>query len=208
MTAPTDERILYLLKTRGAQTAAGLASMLDITPVGARQHLDRLLDQHLVGYEDRRAAVGRPKRYWRLTEHGHARFPDTHGHLTVELIGSIRSVFGEAGLDRIIALREAETLSHYQATIAPIDDLQSKVGKLAEIRDREGYMAQWRREPDGSYFLVENHCPICAAARTCQGFCRSELAIFQSALGDDVIVSRVEHLLDGGRRCAYRITAR
>ncbi|MGI9303300.1 MAG: helix-turn-helix transcriptional regulator [Gammaproteobacteria bacterium] len=208
MTAPNDERILYLLKTRGAQTAAGLASRLDITPVGARQHLDRLRDQDLVAYEDRREAVGRPKRYWRLTDHGHARFPDTHGHLTVELIGSIRSVFGEDGLDRIIARREMETLSHYQAAIAPLADLQGKVSKLAEIRDSEGYMAQWRCEPDGSYLLVENHCPMCAAATTCQGFCRSELAIFESVLGDDVLVSRVEHVLEGGRRCAYRIATR
>lgn len=208
MAAANDERILYLLKTRGAQTAAGLAAKLDITAVGARQHLDRLRDQELVAFEDRREAVGRPKRYWRLTDDGHARFPDTHGHLTVELIGSIRSVFGEDGLDQIIARREAETLSSYQAAISPIADLQGKVSKLADIRDREGYMAQWRREPDDSYLLVENHCPMCAAARTCQGFCRSELTIFQTVLGDDVSVSRVEHVLEGGRRCAYRIAAR
>jgi predicted ArsR family transcriptional regulator len=41
---------------------------------------------------------------WRLS--AHARFPDTHGDLTVSLIEGIRSVFGEAGLDRLIEARQ------------------------------------------------------------------------------------------------------
>ncbi|HEX4510280.1 MAG TPA: MarR family transcriptional regulator, partial [Burkholderiaceae bacterium] len=44
-----------------------------------------------------------------------------------------------------------------------------------------------------------------AAATTCQGFCRSELAVFQRCLGPDCVVERTEHVLAGGRRCAYRI---
>jgi len=31
-------------------------------------------------------------------------------------------------------------------------------------------MAEFEAEPDGSFLLIENHCPICAAAKTCQGF--------------------------------------
>jgi predicted ArsR family transcriptional regulator len=32
------------------------------------------------------------------------------------------------------------------------------------------------------YFLIENHCPICAAATECQGFCRAELSNFGYSL--------------------------
>jgi hypothetical protein len=38
------------------------------------------------------------------------------------------------------------------------------VAELARIREEEGYMAEWNPEQDGSLFLIENHCPICAAA--------------------------------------------
>jgi predicted ArsR family transcriptional regulator len=69
-------------------------------------------------------------------------------------------------------------------------------------------MANWEKEKDGSYLLVENHCPICAAASACTGFCRSEKAIFEHVLGRNVRVERVEHLLAGARRCAYRISSR
>lgn len=83
--------------------------------------------------------------------------------------------------------------------------MRDRVARLAELRTREGYMAAWTEEADGSFLLVESHCPICAAATVCQGFCRSELDIFRTVLGPDARVERSEHLLAGARRCAYRI---
>jgi predicted ArsR family transcriptional regulator len=65
-------------------------------------------------------------------------------------------------------------------------------------------MADSWEEADGSLLLVENHCPICAAASVCAGFCRSELETFRAVLGAKV--EREEHILLGARRCAYRIT--
>jgi len=53
--------------------------------------------------------------------------------------------------------------------------------------------------------LVENHCPICAAAKVCTGFCSTEQDLFRAVLGEKVIVERVEHIVAGDRRCAYRI---
>ena len=67
-------------------------------------------------------------------------------------------------------------------------------------------MADWSQEPDGSFLLVENHCPICAAATLCQGFCRDELELFREVIGPDAEVERSEHLLAEARRCAYRIS--
>ena len=83
--------------------------------------------------------------------------------------------------------------------------LGERVRALAALRHEEGYMAEARGDGDGGFLLIENHCPICAAATACQGFCRSELEVFRAALGPDVRVERSEHLLAGARRCAYRI---
>jgi predicted ArsR family transcriptional regulator len=66
-------------------------------------------------------------------------------------------------------------------------------------------MAEFEMQGDSSFLLIENHCPICAAAKTCQGFCRSELELFRAAFGPDMSVTRQEHLLSEGRRCVYRI---
>jgi predicted ArsR family transcriptional regulator len=68
-------------------------------------------------------------------------------------------------------------------------------------------MAEFEAQPDGGFLLIENHCPICAAAKTCQGFCRSELELFRAAFGAGTSVTRLEHLLSDGRRCVYRVTS-
>lgn len=199
------EQMLYLLKTRGAQTAQTLADALDLTPMGARKHLLALEAKGLLQSEERVEGVGRPGRYWMLTDAGHARFPDRHSDLTLQLIEQVRSLFGEAGLDQLIAAREQQARQHYQAALAGQADLASKVTTLARLRSEEGYMAEAQRDDDGQWLLLENHCPICAAAQTCQGFCRAELTLFQHSLGPTIKVERSEHLLAGARRCAYRI---
>lgn len=203
--ASSEERILRFLKFRGPQTAETVSHHLGVSVPGARKHLLSMREGGLIDHFDEAGAVGRPRRYWSLTERAQARFPDTHAVLTVEMIGAIRSVFGADGLDRLIVERERETLERYRTALAGAADLGARVARLAALRDEEGYMAEWSRLDDGAYLLVENHCPICAAARACQNFCRSEIDIFRAVLGPGIAVERAEHVLAGGRRCTYRI---
>lgn len=207
MSETTVDRILFRLKTRGPESIAALSEAFGVTTEAVRQLLVKLEADGLVTFEDQRAGRGRPKRLWRLTDAGHGRFPDRHSDLTVGLLDAVRAEFGEAGLDRLIARREADQRAAYAQATAGAAGLEARVAKLVELRDREGYMAEWQREEDGSLLLIENHCPICAAAAKCQNLCRSELAVFQEALGQDVVVERVDHVLAGGRRCAYRVKA-
>jgi len=208
MSSDNSNRILYALKSRGPLATGTLAPALGITEVGVRQHLAKLHGEGLVAFDDQAGEVGRPKRMWRLTPKGHSRFPDTHGDLTVSLIEGIRSVFGKAGLDRLIEARQEAMVANYRQALEPYPDLGDRVDVLVRLRTVEGYMAKFEMQRDGSCLLIENHCPICAAAKTCQGFCRSELELFQAAFGGDVSVTRQEHLLSEGRRCVYRIARR
>jgi len=202
----TPERLLYQLKTRGPQPAAALAGACAITPMGAHKQLQSLQEQGLVSAHDQVDGPGRPKRLWTLTPAGHARFPDRHGELAVQLIRRAAAVLGPQALDRLISAREREQQADYDAALSGLATLGARVRRLADIRAREGYMA--RAEKDGkAWLLIEDHCPICAAAAACQGLCRSELQIFARCLGQGVRVERIEHVLAGGRRCAYRVSA-
>jgi predicted ArsR family transcriptional regulator len=208
----SQDRILFLLKTRGSQTAVDVGSRLGMTSAGARQHLVKLETAGLVESEDQRQdqreGRGRPKQYWRLTPRGHDRFPDRHSDLTLDLLQSMRDVFGDRGLEQLIEHRESASIAAYRKLVGTRRSLHQKLSALAEIRSREGYMASVAEDSRESFLLVENHCPICAAAAACQGLCRSELAIFRAVLGNDVTVERVDHILAGARRCAYRIGRR
>jgi len=202
----SQDRILFQLKTRGPQTASDLGSRLGMTAAGARQHLLKLETASLVASEDRREGRGRPRKYWRLTERGDGRFPDRHSDLTLELLRSLREVFGEPGLDTLIAHRERASIADYGKLVGAEASFHRKLAALARARSGEGYMASVVRDGRGGFLLIENHCPICAAASACQGLCRSELAVFRAVLGPDVLVERIDHILTGARRCAYRIT--
>src|SRR4051812_16333770 len=89
--APPD-RLLFLLKTRGAQTASDLGNRLQITPEAARQQLLRLNEEGLVHAKSEIRGVGRPAQVYYLAPAAQRRFPDAHAELTAQLIGEIRDV--------------------------------------------------------------------------------------------------------------------
>lgn len=201
----TTNKILMLLKMRGSLTALEIAHELKITKEGVRQQLVKLVEEELIHPLEESKGVGRPQKTFSLTANGNAKFPDTHAELTLKLINIISSM-GKNTLDDVITVYEEVGKKKYHEEIDTIDNLEQKIEKLVEIRTREGYMAEYSKNDDG-YLLVENHCPICAAATICQGFCSSELNTFRSVLGNEVIINRISHIIAGERRCAYQITA-
>lgn len=200
----TQRRLLMLLKMQGPQTGAKLAMELGISHEGVRLPMQKLMELGLVRTKTESGAVGRPKAFYQLTAGGHDTFPDTHSDLALQLLSSVSEVLGQEALDRLIAAREKQITENYTLQLAGLDALELKLEKLVHIRSREGYMAEWYQEED-HFLFIENHCPICSVAEACGGFCGAELNTFHQVLGDGVQVERVEHIVKGGRRCAYRI---
>ena len=191
---------------QGPLDSAQLADQLELTAMAVRQHLYALQNEGHVEAEERPVPIGRPAKHWRLTREADQLFPEAYAELNVSLIQALRDTFGEEGLDQVLVSRCARQRQDYAKRIRASAPLDKKLKELARVRTEEGYMAEVRREKDGSYLLLENHCPICAAANACQGFCSTELDLFRSILGRGVSVERVEHIVAGDRRCAYRVT--
>ncbi len=180
-----------------------LAAHLGVSAMAIRQHLYALQAEKLVTYTESIRAMGRPVKLWRLTPAADRLFPDGYAELTLSLLQSMQQAFGEAGLNKLLDLRTAHQLAVYAAQIPVEATLSQKLELLASLRTAEGYMAEVQQLEDGSFLLLENHCPICAAAALCTGLCERELEIFQQMLGHEV--ERTEHIVTGSRRCAYRI---
>ena len=185
-------------------TAKLLAAELNLTTMGVRQHLQQLESQDKLEAFDQRAARGRPTRYWNLSNNAQSEFPNKHEQLTLQMIDSIKTVFGEQGLEDLIVQRELEVAKRYKRELSKHHLLGEKLAALVSLRTEEGYMASLEKK-DKCYWIMENHCPICSAARHCQSFCRSELQLFQELLSPQAKIFREEHILEGARRCAYRI---
>lgn len=200
--------LLNLLKQDGPQDAASLAAHLGVTAMAVRQHLYALQEEGLVGNRSEPRPIGRPAKLWHLTEAADKLFPDAHADLTVSLIGSMRDALGAGGLEKVLAVRAEGMIRSYRGKLGRRNGLKGRLEALAAARSEEGYMASAECDEHGTWWLMENHCPICTAARECQGLCSIEQQVFQAVLGDDVAVERTEHILNGARRCAYRIATR
>jgi predicted ArsR family transcriptional regulator len=201
------ERVLFVLKTEGVQTAGQIAKRLGITTMAVRQHLAVLLEEGFVEFSDDQHRVGRPARLWRLTPSAYDRFTDRHAELAIGMIQAIQNTFGEDGLNRLAEERTRQQIASYSARMPKTKGpLKDRVAALAKIRCEEGYMAEAQRRPDGTFRLVENHCSISKAAHLCQNLCGGELSLFRAILGEDATIDRTEYILAGDRCCAYRIT--
>lgn len=204
---PGRKAVLSLLKREGPVSAEQLADRVGVTAMAVRLHLYGLEADGLVAYQEQPKGRGRPVKLWRVTEKANGHFADAHAALTSDLIGQMRKAFGDRGLDKLLKLRTAEQEKLYRAEVGDKRTLRSRVDALARIREREGYMAEVRRDSaTGDLLLVENHCPVCAAARVCTGLCREEIVLFERVLGKDVRVERLTHILAGAGRCTYRIS--
>ena len=199
------DTILFQLKSLGEAQAEMLARRLGISVQAVRQRLERLLTENLVAFSDHAHGRGRPRRLWSLAPGTASLFPDTHAQLTVDLIGTIRSELGETALAKLLERRREQVTAVYRKGLAREPDIARKLTALADMRSAEGYMARVEVLADEVFLLVEDHCPICAAAMSCQGFCRMELRVFRDLLGPEWHIEREDHLLTGARRCTYRI---
>lgn len=205
MKKPAADRILMFLKMRGEATSLLISKELSVTKEGARKHLLNLAEEGLIRSVTKSEGVGRPSTYYTLTEKGLSQFPDSHADVTVQILRSVKNLLGENALNLLINDREKNTYERYEKALVKAESLEQRLDVLVKARSEEGYMAEWTKEGN-DYFLIENHCPICAAATECQGFCRAELSNFQNLIGEKYKVERINHILSGGQRCVYKIS--
>ena len=201
---PDNEKALFILKKKGPKSVSAIADEMGVTTEGARFHLLKLEKEGLVESTSVAEGRGRPKQIWSITDNGNSRFPDTHADLTASLLTTMRETLGNDAVDQLIKEHANRLLVKYQSKIDESADFEEKIAKLVEIRTAEGYMAEYIKDKKG-FILIENHCPICVAARTCEGFCKSEMNIFHTVLGEESTIERTQHIIKGDRRCAYRI---
>jgi predicted ArsR family transcriptional regulator len=198
--------ILQQLKRKGRQSASELASLFSMTGEGMRMHLLKLEKSGWISAEKEVRGVGRPVTLYRLTPAGNKRFPDNHALLTVQLLETARQTLGEAAVHQLLlAKKEADTLRYGEA-LQDLPHWEDKLKRFSELREQEGYFCEATRTAEG-WILIENHCPIDAAAECCGQFCQNEKDIIQGLLGNTVRIERTEHRLAGSRRCTYRIWA-
>jgi len=200
----TPQRILRHLKMNGPMTASVLAKDFEMTSEGMRLHLLKLEESGLVQSESQSKGVGRPTILYSLSSLSGKQFPDNHANLTVQILESVQRLLGTEALQLLVDDKKSKDFQRYEKALENAVSLDEKLERLTDIRNKEGYMAEWSKVGN-EWFFVENNCPICKAALQCDGFCRAEIENIHRLLGEKLEIERTDHSVEGSRRCTYVI---
>jgi predicted ArsR family transcriptional regulator len=204
----TSLKILEILKWKGPASQEDLAAQLELSTMAVSKHLTNFLMQGYVKFEERRQDRGRPVKYWSPTRDADRFFPNAHSKLALSLLNSTFEALGEEALVKMLGVHTAKKVTQYRQELSKCDNLEEKVKRLAEIRNSEGYLAEYSLLENGAFQLIENHCPICDVANHCGELCNSELSVMEQVLGEGILIDRTEHIQSNDRRCVYYIKAK
>ncbi len=160
-------------------TVRELAGELGMSYMGAKQIcLDLEKDGFLQTFR-RHHGVGRPEILYSLTEKAQALFPQADNVVVLSLLDQARKLFGAGAPEKLLYLHYQKLTESYLARLGDISDPAERAGKLARIRDQEGYIANLLEDP---LRIVERHHPLQGVLDTYPEIVTLEKDMFQKVL--------------------------
>lgn len=202
---PTKRAVLLLLKREGETDLEGLRSHLGLSKMAVYRHIRNLEERGLVERFDIRSGVGRPRLGVRLAPEASSLFPRAYSAITTHALEFIEEELGREAVERALRRRQSEVVYDYLDKVGE-GSLRDRVAALARVRDEEGYMAESKQTPGGTYELLEFNCPILAVAEKYGEACIVERELFERVLEADV--ETTHRVVAGNHVCRFLIRPR
>lgn len=169
--------------------------------MGIKQHC---LTLERDGYLDtwrRPQKMGRPEMVYRLTRRTHDLFPCDSNSFTMELLRSIKEVYGPNGPEKML-FSVFERKTAVLKTRAKGETIADRARWLASQREKEGFMSQFvEEEKEGGPQISECHSPIMNLLDEFPIIARLERDLVAAVLGTDV--RREESRTSGLYECSF-----
>ncbi len=196
--------IVEHLRLAGEATVAELASLLGISEVATRRHVNVLEEDGFLSSRTVHQERGRPAASYRLTDKVRDLFPQRYANVANDLLDFLTAQHGREGLRDFLRWRlDRETAE--LTDIVTAADLHERLEQLAGALSEGGYDAQVTA--DGSSFeLHQRNCSIYDVAKHHPEMCQYEAATFSKVLGRDVVLRRLQTLAEGSHACVCTVT--
>jgi len=152
--------ILNTLKRTKGLSVNELVGKMKMSYMGIKQHC---LTLERDGYLDtwrRPQKMGRPEMVYRLTRRTHELFPSDSNEFTLELLKSIKEVYGPNGPEKMLFNVFERKTAALKAKVKG-DTLVERAKWLAAQREKEGFMSEYASgENEGGPQILECHSPI------------------------------------------------
>lgn len=220
----TKQDILQHLVKQGQTSAQLLAEHLGISPQAVRRHLKDLEDEGLIEREAVQSGMGRPNYLYSLSQQGRDRLPERYNDFAVSLLNTLAQTVGPDQMGTILRKQWEQKALDYRNQVGG-GSLAERVARLAELRQLEGYMAEWHvvdnstaddstadaadstADSSPQYIITEYNCAISQIAESFPSVCGHELNMFEIAL-QGCRVQRTHWQANGEHRCGYLIQSK
>ena len=148
-----------------------LASILGVSKVSVRRHLDLLSKDRLVAFEIERHDRGRPGHMYFLTGKADMLFPTGYSALALKVLNQVKSNFGEPGLSKVFCGQADDLIDSLKAELEGLN-FNERIEKLASLINDRGYDIATCPLEDGSYIIKQQNCPIVKVASEYSQVCQ------------------------------------
>lgn len=183
----TREKILLIIKKKGAVSVNELTLALGITPMGVRGHLTKLEQQKLILSKDRRQKMGRPQQIYFLTKKGDDYFPKAYVDFTIDMLAFLETMDQGKTLDKLFDLRKEKMLQKRKSAIGHLP-FQKRLHAYCGILVKEGYMSEVEQNLDTVYCLNIHNCVLGEIAVLYDACCLKETEIVTELFPEAEIV--------------------
>lgn len=198
----TRERVLRTLLARERCTINELAEAVNINPISVRHHISRLEAEGLVASQEERHGVGRPRRWYFLTEKGRERFPTRYIRLTVRLLEQLKETLPKEMVSTLFTQIAREMASDYAATLEG-QTLEERLRTVAELLAAEGFTVEIERQ--GDFLQIrEVNCPYFHVSQNHPEICAVDQTLISTLL--DSPAQKVQCVLHGDAHCTYLVS--
>lgn len=140
----TKQDILHYLVKQGQASAQELADHLDISAQAIRRHLKDLEAEELIAHQELQGSMGRPHHLYELSQKGRDRLPDRYDDFAIDLLDTLAETVGRDQVGSILRKQWERKAIEYREQIGH-GTIADRVSKLVELRQQEGFMAEWHR---------------------------------------------------------------
>jgi DeoR family transcriptional regulator, suf operon transcriptional repressor len=199
----TRDRILQVLLRQPHTTINELALAVGINPISVRHHLTNLQMEGLVGAEEERHGVGRPRLVYNLTETGMERFPTRYLRLTTRLLAQMKETMPAPMVSKLFS-EMADTLAEEYSDQMDGMTMEERLDLAKSLLTEEGFTVEWERD-GGQYRIHEITCPYLQIGQTHPEVCTVDQTLISKMLS--VPAEKVQCILSGDAHCTYVVQA-
>ena len=195
----TKDKILQTLLRKPKITINDLAEAVGINPISVRHHLTNLQMEGLVGADEERHGVGRPRLVYSLTQDGMERFPTKYLRLTTRLLSQMKESMPGPVVAQLFNQIAEDLASEYTSQIQGMS-MEERLEFVKDMLAQEGFTVEWEKK-GSDYEIHEISCPYYQIGVAHPEVCTVDQTLISKMLA--LPASKVQCILDGGSHCTY-----